>query len=293
MTHIRLQQGKALWLVLLLLLLAAAAVYYFFFLETEEAPSVVPPPPLPAATAPPELETQPEPTPEEVAVPPPAVVHQEEPEQTEPLPTLAESDEIAVTAAEGLLGEDSVRNYLVTEGVISRLVATIDALTGDELPGNIIPIRGPGGELQATSDGVSDEINPETGLPEPMYVLDPVNFQRYTTQVEVLEAIDTEALAQNYREYYPLLQQSYRELGYSEGEFGDRLMEVIDQLLATPEPTRPVRMIKPEAFFEFADPELEALPAGQKVLIRMGPSNAVRVKAKLEEIRQAIQTQRE
>ena len=293
MTHIRLQQGKALWLVFFLLLLAAAALYYFYFLDREETLSVAPPPPLPIATAPPELETQPEPAPERVAAPPPEAVQQEELEQSELLPTLAESDEVAVTAAEALLGEDTVRNYLVTEGVISRLVATIDALTGDELPSNIIPIRGPGGELQATSDGVSDELNPETGIHEPQYVLDPVNFRRYTTQVEVLEAIDTEALAQNYREHYPLLQQSYRELGYSEGEFNDRLVEVIDLLLTTPEPTQPVRLTKPEAFFEFADPDLEALAAGQKVLIRMGPSNAVRVKAKLEEIRQVIQTQRE
>jgi hypothetical protein len=68
---------------------------------------------------------------------------------------------------------------------------------------------------------------------------------------------------------------------------------VIQHLLDTPEPARPVRLVKPEASYVFEDPELEALSAGQKILIRMGPSNAERVKAKLSEIREALQTQRE
>jgi hypothetical protein len=75
-----------------------------------------------------------------------------------------------------------------------------------------------------TSDGESDQVNPETGLPEPYYIFDPLNFQRYTPQVEVLEAIDGATLVKNYRHYYPLLQQSYRELGYAEGEFNDRML---------------------------------------------------------------------
>ncbi len=40
--------------------------------------------------------------------------------------------------------------------------------------------------------------------------------------------------------------------------------------------------------FTYADPALEALPAGQKLLIRMGPDNASAIKAKLTELRAAI-----
>ena len=47
-------------------------------------------------------------------------------------------------------------------------------------------------------------------------------------------------------------------------------------------------MIKPEAYYLYVDEELEALTAGQKVLLRMGPDNAARVKAKLAEIRNAL-----
>jgi hypothetical protein len=40
--------------------------------------------------------------------------------------------------------------------------------------------------------------------------------------------------------------------------------------------------------YEFADPELEALSAGQKVLIRIGPENAALIKAKLRDLRREL-----
>jgi hypothetical protein len=40
--------------------------------------------------------------------------------------------------------------------------------------------------------------------------------------------------------------------------------------------------------YVFSDPKLEALPAGQKLLIRMGADNATVVKAKLMELRAII-----
>jgi hypothetical protein len=40
--------------------------------------------------------------------------------------------------------------------------------------------------------------------------------------------------------------------------------------------------------YEFADPSLEQRSAGQKMLIRMGPVNESRVKAKLRDIRRAL-----
>ena len=37
--------------------------------------------------------------------------------------------------------------------------------------------------------------------------------------------------------------------------------------------------------YVYADPELESLSAGQKILVRMGPANAAVVKDKLRQIR--------
>jgi hypothetical protein len=40
--------------------------------------------------------------------------------------------------------------------------------------------------------------------------------------------------------------------------------------------------------YTYADPKLEALPAGEKLLLRMGPDNTAVIKAKLKELRAII-----
>ena len=92
------------------------------------------------------------------------------------------------------------------------------------------------------------------------------------------------ALVMLYQRYYPLFQQAYSENG-GEGSFNDRLLEMIDHLLETPDIPAPIYLTKPEAVYVFEDPALEAMTAGQKILVRMGPVNAAIVKEKLAEIK--------
>lgn len=98
---------------------------------------------------------------------------------------------------------------------------------------------------------------------------------------------------------YPLFQQACQDLGDPQGYFNDRLVEVIDRLLATPEPAGPlaVRLTdvkgpiasqRPWVRHEFVDPALQALPAGSKMLLRMGPDNERRLKARPVQWRSAI-----
>ena len=99
-----------------------------------------------------------------------------------------------------------------------------------------------------------------------------------------------------YRRLYPLFQQAYEELGYPGRYFNDRVVEVIDQLLATPEVPGPIKVklveVKPArpggGLYQFEDPALEARTSGQKIMLRIGPENARKLKAKLTEIRQQI-----
>jgi len=82
-----------------------------------------------------------------------------------------------------------------------------------------------------------------------------------------------------------LFQQAYEDLGYPGRFFNDRLVEVIDHLLAAPEPQGPIQLVQPKVFYQFADARLEDLSAGQKLLIRMGPANERSLKAKLRDLR--------
>ena len=112
-----------------------------------------------------------------------------------------------------------------------------------------------------------------------------------TTRLDRVHPVDSARLVAIYFHYYPLFQQAYRDLGYPQGHFNDRLVDAIDHLLATPEMKTPAELVRPKVFYVYADADLESRSAGQKVLMRMGAANAVRVKAKLRDIRAEIARQ--
>lgn len=275
------------WISGIIVLVLALAAWYLFSVKTpevEQPPVAAPPIPQQPTEPMKPAEVAPEPAAEETApeIAPPV-------EEETPLPALAESDAAAVERLAELAGEAPLTDYIVGDAVIPRIVATVDALDGRQVPGVIQAVRGPGGEFLATRDERPEAvIRNEAGDPIPQYVVDPANYQRYSVYVEMLEAMDPGDLASAFRNYQPLFEKAFSQMGYPEGDFGQRLRSVIDDLLVTPEPPRPLRLIKPEAYFLYADEELESLSAGQKVLLRMGPDNAARVKDRLRAFRDAL-----
>jgi hypothetical protein len=114
------------------------------------------------------------------------------------------------------------------------------------------------------------------------------NAGRYTPYVGLAEAVPTDKLVAVYVRFYPLLQQQYESLGYPNAYFNDRVVQVIDHLLATPEVKGQPLLVQRQVLYEFADPALEELSAGQKILIRIGAGNRAKIRAKLQEFRQAL-----
>ena len=115
--------------------------------------------------------------------------------------------------------------------------------------------------------------------------LDPTNYDRYKPLVTLVQSVDDEKLMAIYTRYYPLFQDAYENLGHPPQYFNDRLVEVIDHLLAAPDVKDPVALAQPNVQFEYADDALESRSAGQKVLMRMGSANSAAVKAKLRALR--------
>lgn len=274
------------WIILIVLVVLGLGAWYLFKLQQDTVPDVPAPPPVAVE--------QPAPPPvveEETAEPDftSPIVDEEPAIEAPALPPLAESDPVALETLSNLVGSEPVRQYVVSEAVIPRLVATLDALSGKQVPAAIKAVEGPAGTFQATAhDDPASVIRNAAGDPIPQYVVDPVNYQRYTPYVEMLESADTAALVASYRDHRPLFEEAFRQLGYPEGDFDQRLRALIDELLATPDVSGTVRLIKPEAYYLYADEELESLTAGQKILLRMGPDNAARVKARLVAIRDAL-----
>ena len=275
----------------ILIILLGAGAWYFF--STRATQIEAPPPAQPVVIERPEPVQKPEPRPEPElpgrAVEEPPTAEPEPAAEAEPLPPLGDSDPLVLESLNDLLGEPAVMQLVLSEDVISRVVASVDALTSRQVPGQIMAVQNLGGEFEASADLQPDRLilNAE-GDSIPQFDLDSRNFQRYASQVELFEAVNAGELFALYQRLSPLFDQAWADLGYPKGSFDERLLVVIDSLLATPDVQAPIRLIKPEAFYLYADPELEALPAGQKVLLRMGSTNAGRVKAKLQEIRDLL-----
>jgi hypothetical protein len=282
---------KNILIITAILLLGGAAAYFFLMNSPQDQPELTSP----------EIITQAAPPPAEIIEKPAAenglpAKQPTYPQSTQsqvsksPALTLGESDPVVRESMSALVGEAEVIQNVVTENVIAKLVATIDALTSRQLSPNHLPVMPPGGVLEVTEDTSSSQpMKTAQGDTIREYILDPVNERRYSHYVEVLESIDTQDLIAQLQEYQPLLEDAFRDLGYPDTSFGTRLQEVIGHLLQTPIPDEPVRLIKPEAYYLFADPELEALSAGQKLMIRMGRGNAQRVRSKLADIKTALE----
>ena len=245
---------KVIPLLLLTLLFAGAA--WYSFMKPPDPVSELPPPqiapvlPAPVKQTPSLPETEPE--------TPPV-----------PLPALNESDPEVTQALADIAGTGDLAQYLVMDQVISRLVASIDSLTSRQVPVHINPIRPAEGKFLTEGESM---------------VLSAHNYARYDGYVALLQSMDTDTLVKLYGRYSTLFQQAWEENGGT-GSFNDRLFEVIDNLLETPDVPGPVYLTKYEAVYLFEDPELEAMTAGQKVLVRMGSANASVVKDKLTELK--------
>ncbi len=194
-----------------------------------------------------------------------------------PLPALADSDAPLIDALVKIAGASAVKDYLVPDSVIRHFVVTIDNLPRQKVAVQKRPIAPVSGSFVA--DG--DELHA---------TLDAQNYARYQPLVAMAGKLDTQQLTAVYLRFYPLFQQAYQDLGYPNGYFNDRLVQVIDNLLAAPQPTGPIALVRPNVMYTFADPALESRSAGQKLLMRMGPDNSAAIKAKLKELRAAIAT---
>jgi hypothetical protein len=254
-------------LVVLALIAGAGALYYFWSKYASPVPAAAP--------------TASETTAPSLAEPRPAIQYPIEKvpgaETTEAasLPLLDDSDPVARSAIATILNNDSLTRLLVPDGIVRHIVATVDALPRKTIATQVLPVQPVSGPLITATTAQGTSIAPE-------------NAKRYSIYIAAAESIDTKRLTGFYVRLYPLFQQAYVELGYPKGYFNDRLIGVIDHLLAAPEPVSPVYLTQNKVMYEFADLALEDLSAGQKILVRTGLENERRIKVKLRDIRKAL-----
>ncbi|WP_455227742.1 DUF3014 domain-containing protein [Lautropia mirabilis] len=168
-----------------------------------------------------------------------------------------------------------LRKYFNLQEQARRLVITVDNLPREHVPSQLRITRGVPELLRVQKDG-------ET------ITLDPSNYERYDRIIGYVEKMDARKIGRLYAKFYPLLQRTYEETGFPEERFHDRVLAALDDMMDAPRPTGPIRLVQPKVLYRFEDDHLENLSAGQKIMIRVGPDNAARLRKVLARVRAAI-----
>jgi hypothetical protein len=259
------------------LLVLGGVLYYWNTRDAQRPPAPLPPPAeAPVASSAPETK--------------PAIEYPiEAPADAEshgPLPPLARADEVVRKTLVDWLGKDAIVSFLQLDDFVRHVVATTDNLGRSHAAPRLWPVNPIPGKFNVIRGGEDQLIAPG-------------NAERYAPFVVFVESIDTKRAVDLYVRWYPWFQQAYEELGYPGRHFNDRLVNVIDRLIATPVPEKPLAVTltdvkgpiastRPWVRYEFADPALESLSAGQKMLLRVGPTNQRRLQAKLVDFRRQL-----
>lgn len=189
----------------------------------------------------------------------------------EPVPALAESDTFVQQKALAIINNNLLASSLVQQDIIRQFVVFVDNLAQGELTRKVSPIKGP--EKLFTVSEITNKV-----------YLNPDSYHRYDAYVDSITKMDEQSLIRTYKQLTPLLEEAFSELGYSNAKFNDRMLQAIKVLLAAPIVEDPIELSSISVNYQFVDPNLEALPSAQKLLIRMGPENTRKLKVALRKL---------
>ena len=280
-------QESSRWGLVVLVLVVLAGAGGAWWWQQAQAPVVTPAAPPAVTSAPPVAAAPPALPASEPASGPQNPVETLAPPEAA-LPALAGSDDHVARALGELLGARDMAAFLQMDGLVRRVVATVDNLGREHAPARLWPVNPTPERFAVVGSG-------------PVQTIGLDNAARYGALVRWIESVDMERAVALYARLYPLFQQAYEELGYPGRYFNDRLVAVIDHLLQAPEPASPVAVkltevkgdvpsLRPWVRYEFADPQLQSLSSGQKIMVRVGLENERRLKARLKALRALVAT---
>ena len=259
---IAMQKRTTIITLAVLLLGALVLIGYFLMDEDSEAPT-------PRVTAPSvEMPEAPEVT---FPAPPPAPIEDDEDDMFV-LPLVDDSDALIRDGVLGMTRNEDINAWLGVDNLLRKAVTFVDNVAQGEVAKEPVRVMAPSGKFQVTP------------IDDKTWYLNTESYGRYDLFGDIVESIDAQRAAELYMLVRSLFQDAYDDLGYGEALFDDRLFQAIGRLLETPIIEQPIRLVRPGVFYEYEDPRLESLSAAQKQMLRMGPDNTRRLKAKLSDI---------
>jgi Protein of unknown function (DUF3014) len=260
----------------LLTVLGLGGLYWW-----QRAPRAGVPPPEPVAVAPAPAAPAPAPA--------PAIKHPIDVSAAASgpaMPTTADPQALWRAGLGELVGQKAMLRFLLVDDFAHRIVATVDNLARPHAAPRLWPVAPVGGRFSVVGEGEQRIVAAD-------------NAARYAPLVGFIASVDARRAAALYVRMYPQLQAAYEELGYPGRYLNDRVVDVIDHLLQTPELAEPlgihvtevkgdVPSAQPWLRYEFSDPALQSLSSGQKMLLRVGPAHRKTLMSKLAELRSLV-----
>ena len=286
------EQAKSFpWILIVIIILLLIAIGFAWQYTGAKPDPVIVDKPLPELIEPEPIveETHREP---ELPLPEVKVIEEDITPKQPPLPPLNESDSWLKLKLPEITWRKELLLLIVDEDIIRRFVVFTDNFAQGMIAYDHSPFVLPKTKFTPDLDsGVLQEvIQAKTKGKQNVWQWSDSESNRFNTYVELLRNIDSDTLVQWYMDAKPLIDEAYGELGY-EDNFTQTLQDAITRVLDMELPKTSMAIIQPGVMYKFANPELEALPASDKLLLRLGKDNLLVVKSVLLEIHEKLAQQ--
>ncbi|WP_223645974.1 DUF3014 domain-containing protein [Corallococcus sp. EGB] len=175
----------------------------------------------------------------------------------------------------GLSTDADFARWLSAEDLARRFAASVNLVAEGQSPRMPLSFMAPTGTFRVTKRHGQTVTSSES-------------HTRYDAVTRVIVSLDAKKAGQVYQELKPLLDAAHAELAPPGRSLDTTLSQAIGRLTRVPVPKTPPELTPKGALFVYADPNLEALSAAEKHLLRMGPENMRKVQAKLTELAAAL-----
>lgn len=260
---------------LVLIVVIAVAGWFFLNSQKDTPVEVVVADELPAPVAPPSApqapdipEPQPQPAPEPVS-------QAEVAPEPEPLPALMDSDALVKERFSELSSDVDYQLIWQADQLLQRWVTVIDGAANQKLIRGVVAVPPPSEKFPVYRDGGR-------------YFLDPAGFERYDQRVTLLTSLPVGSLTGSFHTLRPLLEEAYGQMGQDPEAFDNTLIQLLNRVIDAPVYVAPLELNATSVNYTFADPELEALPDLEKLLIRMGPENTAKLQAYAKALKKSL-----
>lgn len=218
----------------------------------------------------------------------------------DPLPLLDNSDDWLKLKLPEITWRKELLKLIIDEDMVRRFVVFTDNFAQGIIAYEHSPFILPKTKFTPEIDSVifqntvqkPEQVSSDSSLlvKQNVWQWDESSSQRFSLYVDLLRSMDSENLVQWYSEIKPLINEAYSELGY-EDDFTNTLQDAITRVLDMELPKSSMALIQPSVMYKFADPDLEALPDSDKLLLRLGKDNLLVMKSVLLELHEKLSQQ--